>query len=44
MDYDGWILLEARTRPRDRIAALKEQLARFYDLVIQAQQQGQAPD
>ena len=44
MDYDGWILLEARTKPRDRLAALKEQLARFYDLVIQAQKQGQAPD
>ena len=44
MDYDGWILLEARTKPHDRLAALKEQLARFYDLVIQAQKQGQAPD
>jgi sugar phosphate isomerase/epimerase len=44
MDYDGWILLEARTKPRDWLAALKEQLARFYDLVIRAQKQGQAPD
>ena len=27
--YDGWILLEARTSPEDRIAAMKEQLAVF---------------
>jgi sugar phosphate isomerase/epimerase len=27
--YDGWILLEARTNPTDRIAAMKEQLAVF---------------
>lgn len=25
MDYNGWILLEARTEPEDRVAALKEQ-------------------
>ncbi len=25
MDYDGWVLLEARTTPADRVAALKEQ-------------------
>jgi len=25
MDYDGWILLECRTRPKDRIDALIEQ-------------------
>ncbi len=27
--YDGWILLEARTNPADRIAAMKEQLEVF---------------
>jgi sugar phosphate isomerase/epimerase len=27
--YKGWILLEARTEPADRIAAMKEQLALF---------------
>lgn len=29
MDYEGWILLEARTSPEDRIAAMKEQLDLF---------------
>ncbi len=29
MNYHGWILLEARTEPADRIAAMKEQLAIF---------------
>jgi sugar phosphate isomerase/epimerase len=29
MNYDGWILLEARTEPTDRIAAMKEQLEIF---------------
>lgn len=29
MNYDGWILLEARTEPTDRIAAMKEQLDIF---------------
>ncbi len=29
MDYDGWILLEARTNPEDRIAAMKEQRELF---------------
>ncbi|MBA7579505.1 hypothetical protein ES708_21376 [subsurface metagenome] len=33
MGYDGWILLEARTEPKDRIAAMKEQLAVFNELV-----------
>lgn len=27
--YDGWILLEARTEPIDRVAAMKEQLSVF---------------
>jgi len=31
--YKGWILLEARTEPADKIAALKEQLALFDQLV-----------
>lgn len=29
MDYNGWILLEARTEPADRVAAMKEQLSLF---------------
>ncbi len=29
MDYEGWILLEARTNPTDRIAAMKEQHSLF---------------
>ncbi len=31
--YKGWILLEARTQPKDRIAAMKEQLSLFDQLV-----------
>ena len=31
--YNGWILLEARTEPADKITALKEQLALFNQLV-----------
>ncbi len=33
MKYDGWILLEARTEPADKVAALKEQLALFNQMV-----------
>jgi sugar phosphate isomerase/epimerase len=33
--YQGWILLEARTNPEDRIAAMKEQLEVFNDMVAQ---------
>jgi len=29
IDYKGWILLEARTKPDDRIAAMKDQLVIF---------------
>ncbi len=29
MKYKGWILLEARTNPKDKVAAMKEQLALF---------------
>lgn len=30
--YSGWILLEARTEPADRVAAMKEQLALFNNM------------
>jgi sugar phosphate isomerase/epimerase len=33
MKYNGWILLEARTEPADRIAAMKEQLKIFNQMV-----------
>ena len=36
MNYSGWILLEARTNPTDKVAALREQLELFQDLVEQA--------
>jgi hypothetical protein len=32
MKYSGWILLEARTEPADRIAAMKEQLTIFNEM------------
>ena len=31
--YDGWILLEARTKPADRIIAMKEQLEIFNKMI-----------
>lgn len=31
--YNGWILLEARTEPVDRIAAMKEQLVIFNEMI-----------
>jgi sugar phosphate isomerase/epimerase len=37
MDYQGWILLEARTNPKDRIQALAEQAALFEKMRAQAQ-------
>jgi sugar phosphate isomerase/epimerase len=37
MDYAGWILLEARTNPDDRVAALKEQVDLFHQMVKEAQ-------
>ena len=37
MDYKGWILLEARTKPDDRIEAMKEQLAVFKQMIAKAQ-------
>ena len=33
MKYNGWILLEARTEPEDRIAAMKEQLSVFNKMI-----------
>jgi len=33
INYNGWILLEARTEPVDKVAALKEQLVLFNQLV-----------
>lgn len=35
MDYKGWILLEARTSPADRIAAKKE-LLRVFNAMIRS--------
>lgn len=34
--YDGWILLEARTEPLDKIAAMKEQLKLFNSMIFKA--------
>jgi len=33
IDYDGWVLLEARTEPADKVAALIEQRLKFEELV-----------
>jgi len=33
--YSGWILLEARTEPADRVQAMKEQLALFNEMISQ---------
>jgi sugar phosphate isomerase/epimerase len=35
MNYEGWILLEARTNPADRITAMKEQLDIFNEMIAQ---------
>ena len=34
--YSGWVLLEGRTEPKDRIAAMKEQLVVFNEMVEKA--------
>ncbi|MDG2223016.1 MAG: TIM barrel protein [Rubripirellula sp.] len=34
IDYNGWILLEARTNPKDKIAALIEQRERFDEMLL----------
>ncbi|GAB6164902.1 hypothetical protein JCM19992_09020 [Thermostilla marina] len=36
-DYAGWILLECRTKPADRIAALREQKAIWQEMIAKAQ-------
>ncbi|MHC4110339.1 MAG: DUF6807 family protein [Planctomycetota bacterium] len=40
MDYAGWILLEARTNPKDRVKALAEQRQVFGQMVAKAQAGG----
>lgn len=35
-DYAGWVLLEARTKPGDRVAALAEQRKLFMEMITQA--------
>jgi len=39
-DYKGWILLEARTKPKDRVKALAEQRMLFEQMVAKAQALG----
>ena len=36
MDYQGWILLEARTDPEDKVTAMKEQFALFNTMIENA--------
>ncbi len=36
IDYSGWILLEARTKPSDKVAAMREQLKVFQAMVERA--------
>ena len=36
MNYGGWVLLEARTEPADRVAALAEQAKLFQEMVAKA--------
>lgn len=38
MDYDGWILMEARTDPADKVEALIEQRELMQDMIAKAQQ------
>ena len=40
MDYDGWILLEARTNPKDRVKALAEQREVWVRMVAKAHRAG----
>ncbi len=37
MDYNGWILLECRTDPADKVAALKEQNKVWHQMIEKAQ-------
>ncbi len=39
MDYDGWVLLEARTDPKDRVQALMEQRLVWRTMLAKAQRQ-----
>lgn len=39
MDYPGWILLECRTDPTDKVAALKEQRKVWLDMIGKAQEE-----
>jgi sugar phosphate isomerase/epimerase len=39
-DFDGWVLLEANTKPEDRVVALAEQKQIFTGLVAQARKAG----
>jgi hydroxypyruvate isomerase len=36
MKYEGWILLEARTEPADKIAAMNEQMGLFMNMLAKA--------
>ncbi len=38
MDYGGWVLLEARTEPQDRVKALAEQKRLWDEMLVKAQQ------
>ncbi len=42
-DYRGWVLLEGRTKPQDRVQALAEQREVFERMVAKAQGGGNAP-
>lgn len=37
MDYNGWVLLECRTDPEDKVAALKEQRKVWEEMITKAQ-------
>lgn len=41
-DYSGWVLLEGRTRPQDRVQALAEQRQVFEQMVAKARTDGSA--
>jgi hypothetical protein len=36
INYEGWILLEARTEPADKIAAMNEQMGLFMKMLANA--------
>ena len=38
INYGGWILLEARTKPEDRVSAMKEQKMLFNEIIAKAQE------